>query len=98
MLADSYRETASTSGERQDVRGSIADGGHHQGAGQPGARRGRRARAAATTCRSTSRWPTWRWRRWSPTPRAATSPTTSCDGLQSTVRVMAEPSVKLEEF
>lgn len=98
MLGDSYRETASTSGERQDVRGAIADGNAI-------------IKVQVSLARGVVDVP--RGSYYVPLNQpmanlviAALEPDTQSSffanqivqGLQSTVRVMAEPSVKLEEL
>lgn len=98
MLGDSYRETASTSGERQDVRGAIADGNAV-------------IKVQVSLARGVVDVP--RGSYYVPLNQpmanlaiAALEPDTQSSffanqivrGLQSTVRVMAEPTVKLEEL
>ena len=97
-MGDSYRETASTSGERQDVRGAIADGNAI-------------IKVQVSLARGVVDVP--RGSYYVPLNQpmanlvvAALEPDTQSSffanqivrGLQSTVRVMAEPSVKLEEL
>jgi len=98
MLGDSYRETASTSGERQDVRGAIADANAI-------------IKVQVSLTRGVVDVP--RGSYYVPLNQpmanlvlAALEPDTQSSyfanqivrGLQSTVRVMAEPTVKLEEL
>jgi hypothetical protein len=98
MLGDSYRETASTSGERQDVRGAIADANAI-------------IKVQVSLTRGVVDVP--RGSYYVPLNQpmanlvlAALEPDTQSSyfanqivrGLQSTVRVMAEPTVKLEEI
>jgi hypothetical protein len=98
MLGDSYRETASTSGERQDVRGAIADANAI-------------IKVQVSLTRGVVDAP--RGSYYVPLNQplanlaiAALEPDTQSSyfanqivrGLQSTVRVMAEPTVKLEEI
>jgi hypothetical protein len=98
MLGDSYRETASTSGERQDVRGAIADANAI-------------IKVQVSLTRGVVDAP--RGSYYVPLNQplanlvvAALEPDTQSSffanqivrGLQSTVRVMAEPTVKLEEL
>jgi hypothetical protein len=98
MLGDSYRETASTSGERQDVRGAIADGNAI-------------IKVQVSLARGVVDAP--RGSYYVPLNQplanlvmAALEPDTQSSffanqilqGLQSTVRVMADPSIKLEEL
>ncbi|WP_411879481.1 M14 family metallopeptidase [Polaromonas sp. YR568] len=98
MLGDSYRETASTSGERQDVRGAIADGNAI-------------IKVQVSLARGVVDVP--RGSYYVPLNQpmanlviAALEPDTQSSffanqivqGLQSTVRVMAEPTIKLEEL
>jgi hypothetical protein len=98
MLGDSYREISSTSGERQDVRGAIADSKAV-------------LKVQVSLARGVVDVP--RGSYYVPLNQplgnlvlAALEPDTQSSyfanqllqGLQSTVRVMAEPSVKLEEL
>lgn len=98
MLGDSYRETASTSGERQDVRGAIADGNAI-------------IKVQVSLTRGVVDVP--RGSYYVPLNQpmanlvvAALEPDTQSSffanqilrGLQSTVRVMAEPTIKLEDL
>lgn len=98
MLGDSYRETSSTSGERQDVRGAIADSNAI-------------IKVQVNLARGVVDVP--RGSYYIPLNQpmanlaiAALEPDTQSSyfanqilrGLQSTVRVMAEPTVKLEEL
>jgi hypothetical protein len=98
VLGDSYRETSSTSGERQDVRGAIADAGAI-------------IKVQVSLTRGVVDVP--RGSYYVPLNQpmanlvlAALEPDTQSSyfanqivrGLQSTVRVMAEPTVKLEEL
>ncbi len=98
MLGDSYRETSSTSGERQDVRGAIADSNAI-------------IKVQVNLARGVVDVP--RGSYYVPLNQpmanlviAALEPDTQSSyfanqilrGLQSTVRVMAEPTVKLEEL
>nr|WP_228778442.1 MULTISPECIES: M14 family metallopeptidase [unclassified Polaromonas] len=98
MLGDSYRETASATGERQDVRGAIADGNAI-------------IKVQVSLARGVVDAP--RGSYYVPLNQpmanlvvAALEPDTQSSyfanqilqGLQSTVRVMAEPTIKLEEL
>lgn len=98
MLGDSYRETSSTSGERQDVRGTIADGKAV-------------LKVQVSLTRGVVDVP--RGSYYVPLNQplgnlvfAALEPDTQSSyfanqllqGLQSTVRVMAEPTIKLEDL
>lgn len=98
MLGDSYRETSSTSGERQDVRGAIADSNAIIKV------KVNLARGVVDVPRGSYYVPLNQ-----PMANlvvAALEPDTQSSyfanqilrGLQSTVRVMAEPTVKLEEI
>ena len=98
MLGDSYRETSSTSGERQDVRGTIADSNAI-------------IKVQVNLARGVVDVPRGSYYVSLNQPLAnlviaALEPDTQSSyfanqlvrGLQSTVRVMAEPTVKLEEI